>query len=123
ARLSKNLCVQLTSPPLGPEPINFNCTPYVGSHAVNLRNSVAYSSGVKSPQPHDSLPTPQKLTLCGSRNPFFTRSVDQVVRFAGALQYSSHSRNTGTSRLRTLAARYGCAPTSLQNETNSSVPN
>jgi hypothetical protein len=41
---SKNFRVQFTSPPFGPDPINFSGTPYVGSHAVNFRNSVAYSS-------------------------------------------------------------------------------
>src|SRR5271157_5155638 len=85
---------------------------------------MAYSAGSKlPPHPQDSLPTPQYFTLKGSLNPAATRVSASVVIPAGELQYSTHWTNCCAGRLRTLAARYGSAPTSLQNCTNSLVPN
>src|SRR4030095_7158307 len=96
ARRSFNLVkkrrVQSRSPPFGPAPTKARFTPYLGTQAVKRRYSAAYSSGVKlPPQPQDSLPTPQKRTLKGSRSPPAARFSAGVVLPAGELQYSTHS--------------------------------
>src|ERR1700761_718183 len=121
---SKKRAVQSTSSWFGPEAMSFRSTPYLGSHDWYLRYSLAYSSGVKfPPQPQLSLPTPQYCTLYGSGDPPAARTSAQVVLPAGELQYSTHWSKAYAFRLRTLAARYGSAPDSLQKRTNSSVPN
>ena len=60
-----------------------------------LRYSVAYSPPLMfPPQPHDSLPTPQYLTLKGSLSPLLARSVARERVPAGALQYDTQSWNS-----------------------------
>src|ERR671911_233304 len=91
ASLVKNPRVQRKSPLPGPAPMNDRSTPYRGSHAVNRRYSVAYSSAVRlPPQPHVSLPTPQKRTRNGSLSPDAALSSASVEDPAGLLQYSTH---------------------------------
>ena len=71
-----------------------------------LRYSVAYSPpDMLPPQPHDSFPTPQYLTLKGSALPFFARSSARESVPAGALQYDTQSWNSSGVAEPTLAAR------------------
>src|SRR5450631_469299 len=87
---SKNPRVQSQLSSFGPEAMNDRSFPYPGTQVVYLRNSTAYSCGVKfPPQPQDSFPTPQKRTLNGSANPAAARVSARVVLPAGELQYST----------------------------------
>src|ERR1700722_8153197 len=87
----RNSRVHLYSLSFGPDATKLNSAPNCGTSAQNFRNSVEYSVAVMSPpQPHDSLPTPQKRTLNGSLLPPAARISAYVVLPAGELQYSIH---------------------------------
>src|ERR1700730_3466137 len=92
---AKKPSVHSTSPsaecPRGPVATK-NGRRYAGNCDVYLRYSVAYSPpDMLPPQPHDSLPTPQYLTLNGSLSPLVARSSASESVPAGALLYDTQS--------------------------------
>src|SRR4051794_28304624 len=73
------------------------------------------------PQPHGSLPSPQKRTLYGASCPFLRRMSDIGLE-PGWFTYSHQSCISATVPLPRLPTTYGSAPSRCASSRYSSVP-